>query len=87
MKFGQLIEYDKKNIFLEKSYTKRRASPRPFSETLKSLGQQSSILQFALTVYPQLIDRGMVMKPIVLTPLNIYEYVTRSFPMHPLSTP
>ena len=87
MKFGQLIEYDKKNIFLEKSYTKRRASPRTFSETLKSLGQQSSILQFALTVYPQLIDRGMVMKPIVLTPLNIYEYVTRSFPMHPLSTP
>ena len=44
MKFGQLIEYDKKNIFLEKSYTKRRASPRPFSETLKSLDQQSSIL-------------------------------------------
>ena len=52
MKFGQLIEYDKKNIFLEKSNTKRRASPRPSSETLKSLDQQSSILLFVLTVYP-----------------------------------
>ena len=44
MKFGQLIEYDKKNIFLEKSYTKRRASPRTFSETLKSLGQVFSFI-------------------------------------------
>ena len=43
MKFVQLIEY-KENIFLEKSHTKRRPSPRPFSETLKSLDQQSSIL-------------------------------------------
>ena len=34
MKFGQLIEYDIRNIFLEKSYTKcgGETSPRPFSE-------------------------------------------------------
>ena len=33
MKFGQLIEYNMRNIFLEKSYTKwgRNAFPRPFS--------------------------------------------------------
>ena len=37
MKFGQLIERNMTNIFLEKSYTKcaREASPRPFSEKLK----------------------------------------------------
>ena len=33
MKFGQLIEYKMRNIFLEKSYTKcvGQTSPRPFS--------------------------------------------------------
>ena len=32
MKFGQLIEYDIRNIFLEKSYTKwsGKTIPRPF---------------------------------------------------------
>ena len=37
MKFGQLIECNLRNIFLEKSYTKcdRETSPRPFSEKLK----------------------------------------------------
>ena len=37
MKFGQLIEYSMRNIFLEKSYTKfgTKASPRPFSDKLK----------------------------------------------------
>ena len=32
MKFGQLIEYNMRNIFLEKLYTKydEDASPRPF---------------------------------------------------------
>ena len=34
MKFGQLIEYNMRNFFLEKSYTKcdRETSPRPFSK-------------------------------------------------------
>ena len=37
MKFGQLIECNMGNIFLEKSYTKygRETSPRPFPEKLK----------------------------------------------------
>ena len=37
MKFGQLIEYNIRNIFLEKSYTKcgGETSPRLFSEKLK----------------------------------------------------
>ena len=48
-KFGQLREYNMKNIFLEKPYTKcgGETSPRPFSEKLKlsiSLDQQSEFL-------------------------------------------
>ena len=37
MKFGQLIDYEMRNIFLEKSYSKYggETSPRPFSEKLK----------------------------------------------------
>ena len=37
VKFGQLIEYNMRTIFLEKSYTKcgGEASPRPFYEKLK----------------------------------------------------
>ena len=37
MKFGQLIEYNMRNIFLEKSYTKygSKTSARPFSAKLK----------------------------------------------------
>ena len=37
MNFGQLIEYNMKNIFLEKLYTKcgGKTSPRPFSEKLE----------------------------------------------------
>ena len=36
MKFGQLIEYNMTNIFLEKLYTKcgGETSPTPFSEKL-----------------------------------------------------
>ena len=37
MKFGQLIEYNMRNIFLEKSYTKYGGEtiPRPFSKKSK----------------------------------------------------
>ena len=37
MKFGQLIEYNVRNIFFEKLYTKcaREAIPRPFSKKIK----------------------------------------------------
>ena len=36
MKFGQLIKYNMRNIFIEKSYTKYggETSPRPFSGKL-----------------------------------------------------
>ena len=49
VKFGQLREYNMKNIFLEKPYTKcgGETSPRSFSEKLKltiSLDQQSEFL-------------------------------------------
>ena len=48
MKFDQLIDYNVRNIFLEKSYTKYdgETSPRPFSEKLKlsiSLDQESKV--------------------------------------------
>ena len=37
MKFGQLIEYNMRNIFVEKSYTKYAGEtiPRPLSKILK----------------------------------------------------
>ena len=37
MKFGQLIDYNIRNIFFQKSYAKccGETSPRPFSEKLK----------------------------------------------------
>ena len=49
MKFGQIIEYDMRNIFLEKSCTKYDGEtiPRPFSKKSKlsiSLEQYSKVL-------------------------------------------
>ena len=37
IKFGQLVEYNVRNIFLEKSYTKygSKTVPKPFSEMSK----------------------------------------------------
>ena len=59
MKFGQLIECNMRNIFLEKSYTKcgGETSPRPFSEKLKlsiSLDQKSKVLYSLLLLYDKL---------------------------------
>ena len=61
MKFGQLMEYNMRNIFLEKSYTKcdGETSPRPFSEKLKlsiSLDQQSKVLYSLFLLYGKLRD-------------------------------
>ena len=55
-KFGQLIEYNMTNIFLEKSYTEcgEENSPSPFSEKLKlnlSLDQQSKVLYVFFLLY------------------------------------
>ena len=49
MKFGELIEYNMRNIFIEKSYTKYggEASPRLFYKKLKIsiyLDEQSEML-------------------------------------------
>ena len=49
IKFGQLIKYNMKNIFLEKSYTKcgGETIPKPFSKKSKlsiSLDQYSKVL-------------------------------------------
>ena len=59
MKFGQLIECNMKNIFLEKSYTKYggKTSPRPFSEKLKlsiSLDQWSKVFYSLFLLYAKL---------------------------------
>ena len=56
LKFGQLIEYNMRNIFLEKSYTKCRgeASHRSFygkSELSISLDQHWNVFLFLLYVY------------------------------------
>ena len=56
MKFGQLIEYNMKNIFIEKLYIKLggEASPRPFSEKSKlslSLEQQCEVIYMPTKIY------------------------------------
>ena len=55
MKFGQLIEYDMKNIFLKNSYAKLggETSSRPFCKKSKLsifLYQHSKVLQFIFIV-------------------------------------
>ena len=57
IKYGQLIEYNMGNIFLEKSYTKSGAEtiPRPFSKKSKfriSLDQQSKVLHGLFNCIP-----------------------------------
>ena len=59
MKFGQLIEYNMRNIFLEKLYTKcgGETIPRPFCKKLKlsrSLTQQSKVLYNLFLLYVKL---------------------------------
>ena len=60
MKFGQLIEYDKRNIFLQKSYTKfgGETIPRPFFKNSKlntALDQCSKVLYGLFLSYAKLI--------------------------------
>ena len=59
MKFGQLIEYNMGNIFLEKSYRKcgEETTPRPFSKKSKlsiSLDQYSKLLYSLFLLYAKL---------------------------------
>ena len=58
LNFGQLIEYNMRNIFLEKSYIKcgRETSSRLFSGKLNlsiSLDQQSKVLYSLFLLYPK----------------------------------
>ena len=59
MKFGQLIEYNMRNIFVEKSYTKSTGEtiPRPLSKKSKlstSLDQQCKVLNCVFLLYANL---------------------------------
>ena len=74
MKFGQLIKYNMRNSFLEKSYKKcdGESIPRPFSKKSKlsiSLNQQSEFL-FSL-LYLQINEHQNILKlrcrPLVFT--------------------
>ena len=59
MKFGQLIEYNMKNIFLEKSYIKydEKTSPRPFPKKIKiKLDTQLKDLYNLFLLYVQVED-------------------------------
>ena len=65
MKFGHLIEWNMRNIFLEKSYANcgGETNPRPFSEKLElsiSLDQKSKVLYSSLLLYGKL--RAMLSK-------------------------
>ena len=59
MKFGHVIEYSLRNIFVEKSYTKCAAEtiPRPLSKKSKlsiSLDQQCKVLNSLFLLYANL---------------------------------
>ena len=59
IKFGQLIEYNTRNIFLENSYTKcgKETIPRPFLKKSKlsiSLNQLPKILYSLFLLYAKL---------------------------------
>ena len=59
MKFGQLIEYNMGNIFVEKSYTKcaEETIPRPLSKKSKlsiSLDQKCKVLNRLFPLYANL---------------------------------
>ena len=59
MKFGQLTEFNMRNIFLEKSYTKygKEVIPRPFSRKPKlsiSLDQYSKVLNILFLLFAKL---------------------------------
>ena len=60
MKFGQLIKYNMRNIFLGKSYAKcgGETSTRPFSEKSKlriSLDRQSKVLHSLFFIVHQVV--------------------------------
>ena len=79
VKFGQLIKYNMRNGFLEKSYKKcdGESIPRPFSKKSKlsiSLNQQSEFL-FSL-LYLQINEHQNILKlrcrPLVFTFIKVF---------------
>ena len=58
MKFGNLIEYNMRNIFLQKPYTKcgGEVSPRPFLKKIKiedtSRSTVWNVIKFGFNVFP-----------------------------------
>ena len=63
MKFGRLIEYNMRNIFLETSYTKYReeTTPRPFSKKSKlsiSRDIYSKVLYSLFLLYAKLSSKS-----------------------------
>ena len=73
MKFGQLIEYNMRNIFLEKSSIKcvGETIPRPFKKLKlsKCLDQQSKALHSLFLLYAKLrtIDMKLSCRPLAFT--------------------
>ena len=71
IKFGLLIEYNMRNIFLQKSCSKYDVEPRPFSEKSKlsmSVDQQSEIIYSLLLLYVQVEDyQNILIETKVLT--------------------
>ena len=72
MKFGQSIEYNMRNIFIEKSYTKcdGETSPRPFSEMLKL--NTKSFKQFVIIIcqvedYQNILKLNLSCRPLACT--------------------
>ena len=67
MKLGQLTEYDMRNIFLEKPYTKCgvETSPRPFAKISKlsiSLDQKSKVCIQFVSIVCQVGDYQNILK-------------------------
>ena len=72
MAFGQSIEYNMRNIFIEKSYTKcdGETSPRPFSEKLKL--NTKSFKQFVIIIcqvedYQNILKLNLSCRPVACT--------------------
>ena len=72
MKFGQSIEYNMRNIFIEKSYTKcdGETSPRPFSEKLKlntKSFKQFVIIKCQVEDYQNILKLNLSCRPVACT--------------------
>ena len=88
MKFGQLIEYNTRNTFLEKSYTKfgEETIPRPFSKKSKlsiCLNQQSKVLYSFFLIVCQVEGYRYILKlsrrPLAFTSYKAFSKSKRRF--------